>query len=93
MQIKWLRRALRNLEQAHNYILKDSPKAAQEAIFRIQSAVSQLENYPFMGRVGRVIAKFKFALFNKIQYFDFDKNLKLSYKNLHRIMPRLLIHF
>jgi len=54
MQIKWLRRALRNLEQAHNYILKDSPKAAQEATFRIQSAVSQLENYPFMGRVGRV---------------------------------------
>ncbi|MBW4476786.1 MAG: type II toxin-antitoxin system RelE/ParE family toxin [Tolypothrix brevis GSE-NOS-MK-07-07A] len=54
MQIKWLRRALRNLEQAHNYILKDSPKAAQEAIFRIQSAVSQLENYPFMGRIGRL---------------------------------------
>ncbi|MBD2502907.1 type II toxin-antitoxin system RelE/ParE family toxin [Anabaena azotica] len=54
MQIKWLRRALRNLEQAHSYILKDNPDAAGELILKIQTAVSQLENYPFMGRVGRV---------------------------------------
>ncbi|MBW4674125.1 MAG: type II toxin-antitoxin system RelE/ParE family toxin [Desmonostoc geniculatum HA4340-LM1] len=54
MQIKWLRRALRNLEQAHRYILKENPKAAQEVILKIQVAASQLENYPFMGRPGRV---------------------------------------
>ncbi|MEH2142820.1 type II toxin-antitoxin system RelE/ParE family toxin [Nostoc sp.] len=54
MQIKWLRRALRNLEQAHSYILKENPKAAPEVILRIQLAASQLENYPFMGRTGRI---------------------------------------
>jgi toxin ParE1/3/4 len=54
MQIKWLRRALRNLEQAHNYILKENSQAAQEVILKIQTAASQLENYPFMGRPGRV---------------------------------------
>ncbi|MDZ8106623.1 MAG: type II toxin-antitoxin system RelE/ParE family toxin [Nostoc sp. DedQUE12a] len=54
MQIKWLRRALRNLEQAHSYISKENPEAAQEVILKIQVAASQLENYPFMGRPGRV---------------------------------------
>lgn len=54
MHIRWLRRALRNLEQAHSYIQKDNPEAAQELILRIQAAVSQLENYPFIGRLGRV---------------------------------------
>jgi addiction module RelE/StbE family toxin len=54
MQIKWLRQALRNLEQAHNYILKENPTAAQELILKIQNAASQLENYPFMGKSGRV---------------------------------------
>ena len=54
MQIKWLHRALRNLEQAHNYIFKENPQAAQQVILKIQSATNQLENYPFMGRPGRV---------------------------------------
>jgi toxin ParE1/3/4 len=54
MQVKWLRRALRNLEQAHDYILRDNPEAAQEVIFKIQTAANQLENYPFMGRTGRI---------------------------------------
>lgn len=54
MQIKWLLRALRNLEQTYNYILKDNSQSAREVILRIQSAASQLESYPLMGRLGRV---------------------------------------
>ncbi|MGM3306342.1 type II toxin-antitoxin system RelE/ParE family toxin [Anabaena sp. WFMT] len=54
MQIKWLHRALRNLEQAHSYVLKENPKAAQELILKIQNAANQLKNYPFMGKSGRV---------------------------------------
>jgi plasmid stabilization system protein ParE len=44
---------LRNLEQAHAYIVKDDPEAARQLILRIQSAVGQLAEFPFMGRVGR----------------------------------------
>ena len=54
MQIRWLHRALRNLEQAHSYILKENPQAAPEVILRIQLAASQLENYLFMGRTRRI---------------------------------------
>ena len=54
MQVKLLRRALRNLEQAHSYILQDNPTAAQELIVKTQNAANQLEKYPFMGKSGRV---------------------------------------
>ncbi|MBE9050939.1 type II toxin-antitoxin system RelE/ParE family toxin [Nostocales cyanobacterium LEGE 11386] len=54
MQIKWLRRALRNLEQAHNYILKENPQVAPELILKIQNAANQLKNYPFVGKSGRI---------------------------------------
>lgn len=54
MKIKWLRQALRNLEQAHAYIVKDNPEAARQLILRIQSAAGQLAEFPFTGRVGRV---------------------------------------
>ncbi|MFM5887519.1 MAG: type II toxin-antitoxin system RelE/ParE family toxin [Dolichospermum sp.] len=54
MQVKWLRRALRNLEQARNYVFQENPTAAQELIIKIQNAANQLQNYPFMGKNGRV---------------------------------------
>jgi toxin ParE1/3/4 len=54
MQVKWLRRVLRNLEQARNYVFQDNPTAAQELILKIQNAANQLQNYPFMGKNGRV---------------------------------------
>ncbi|WP_293352583.1 MULTISPECIES: type II toxin-antitoxin system RelE/ParE family toxin [unclassified Microcoleus] len=64
MKIKWLRQALRNLEQAHGYIVKDDPEAARQLILRIQSAVSQLAEFPFMGRVGRVEATRELVISN-----------------------------
>ena len=54
MEIKWLRRALRNLEQVHRFIAKENLEAARDVILRIQTATTQLENYPFMGRPGQV---------------------------------------
>jgi toxin ParE1/3/4 len=54
MQVRWLRKALRNLEQAHAYIAKDDPEAAIRTVLKIQVAVDQLGQFPLMGRVGRV---------------------------------------
>jgi len=54
MQVKWLKWALRNLEQARNYVFQDNPTAAQELILKIQNAANQLQKYPFMGKNGRV---------------------------------------
>jgi addiction module RelE/StbE family toxin len=54
MRIRWLRTALRNLDQHANHIAKDDPFAARNAVQRIQTAVDQLAEYPSMGRIGRV---------------------------------------
>lgn len=54
MQVKWLKWALRNLEQARNYVFQDNPTAAQELIIKIQNAANQLQKYPFMGKNSRV---------------------------------------
>jgi toxin ParE1/3/4 len=54
MQVKWLRKALRNLERAHAYIEKDNPEAAIRMVLKIQVAVDRLAQFPLMGIVGRV---------------------------------------
>ncbi len=64
MQVRWLRKALRNLEQAHAYIAKDDPEAAIRTILKIQVAVDQLAQFPFMGRVGRVAGTRELVIIN-----------------------------
>ena len=54
MQIKWLRNALRNLDDEATYIAQDSPHAAQQVVDRVLSAVAQLADQPGLGRPGRV---------------------------------------
>ena len=54
MQVKWLRTALRNLDDEAIYIAQDSPRAAQLVVGRVLSAVAQLADQPGLGRPGRV---------------------------------------
>lgn len=54
MKIRWLKKALRNLEQVHAFICQDNPEAAAQTILKIQRAVEHLVEFPFMGRTGRV---------------------------------------
>jgi toxin ParE1/3/4 len=54
MQVRWLQKALRNLEQAHAYIAKNDPETAIRTVLKIQAAVDRLAQFPLMGKVGRV---------------------------------------
>ena len=56
MQIKWLRAALRNLDDEATYIALDNEAAAQTVVARVLEAVAQLAEQPGMGRPGRVPA-------------------------------------
>ena len=55
MRIKWLRAALRNLDEEAAYISADDPKAAQLVVQRVLSAVALLAEQPALGRPGRVV--------------------------------------
>ena len=54
MRIRWLRKALRNLEDEATYIATDDAAAAQLVVGRILDAVAQLAGQPGLGRPGRV---------------------------------------
>ena len=54
MRVRWLRRALANLEAEADYIGEDSPAAARRVVQRIFRAVNLLKKNPAMGRPGRV---------------------------------------
>ena len=54
MQVRWLRTALRNLEDEAAYIAADDRAAARLVVGRILQAVEQLAEQPSLGRPGRV---------------------------------------
>lgn len=54
MQVKWLRRALENLDEEAAYIAKDSPRMAAELVRHLQDSVAMLAEHSNMGRPGRI---------------------------------------
>jgi toxin ParE1/3/4 len=54
MQIKWLRKALKNLDDEAEFIAQDDPQAARLVVQRIQRAISLLSDNPALGHPGRV---------------------------------------
>lgn len=54
MKILWSRDALRDLEEAREFITKENAKAAKGMIERIQTLLESLSVHSKLGRVGRV---------------------------------------
>ena len=54
LEVAWLRKALRNLEEEATYISQDNPQAAQQVVARIIDAIELLRLQPGLGRPGRV---------------------------------------
>jgi len=54
MEIKWLRKALKNLDKEAEFIAKDDPQAARQVVHRIHHTVSVLADNPSLGHIGRV---------------------------------------
>lgn len=54
MQVKWLRTALRNLDDEASYIAADDPDAASLVVDRVLKSVNLLADQPALGRAGRV---------------------------------------
>ena len=54
MHVRWLRKALRNLDEEATYIAADDEEAARLVVARILKAVTQLAAQPAIGHPGRV---------------------------------------
>ncbi|HFO5051490.1 TPA: type II toxin-antitoxin system RelE/ParE family toxin, partial [Escherichia coli] len=54
MEIKWLRKAIANLEAEFRYIAEDDPQAAERFVNEVWRLTQLLKEQPAMGREGRV---------------------------------------
>ena len=54
MRVRWLRTALRNLDEEAAFIATENPVAARTVVTRVLDAVAQLAEQPGLGRPGRV---------------------------------------
>ena len=54
MRVNWLRAARANLVAVSEYISQDSPEAAARTVGAIARAVETLEDFPSLGRPGRI---------------------------------------
>jgi toxin ParE1/3/4 len=54
VRVRWLRAALRNLDEEAAYIARDDPNAAARTVDRIAITVERLAIHPASGRIGRV---------------------------------------
>jgi toxin ParE1/3/4 len=54
MPVRWLRTALRDLENQIDFIAAENPEAAARIGERIGASVERLAEFPEMGRMGRV---------------------------------------
>jgi len=54
MQIKWLNKALQNLDDEAKYIAEDDPEAAKLVVQRIVDAINLLPDNPALGHPGRL---------------------------------------
>lgn len=53
-EIRWLKRALANLEEEAEYISRDNRAAAKRLVVAIEDGVQLLARHPGLGRPGRV---------------------------------------
>ncbi|MCU7860665.1 MAG: type II toxin-antitoxin system RelE/ParE family toxin [Candidatus Thiodiazotropha sp. (ex Lucinoma kastoroae)] len=54
MQIKWLRKALKNLDDEAEFIAQNDPQAAQMVMQQILKTISWLRDNPALGHPGRL---------------------------------------
>jgi toxin ParE1/3/4 len=53
MKIRYLRRALRDLDALQDYIAGDNPSAAEKTVLTIRRHIGRLAEQPRLGRPGR----------------------------------------
>jgi toxin ParE1/3/4 len=54
VRVRWLRRALENLDEEATYIARDNPEAAARLVERIAASIERLATHPASGRPARV---------------------------------------
>ncbi len=92
MEIKWLRKAIANLEAEFRYIAEDDPQSAERFVNEVWRLTQLLKEQPAMGREGRVPETRELILHNYpyiMPYRVRNKTIQiLRVFHTHRKLPR-----
>ncbi|MDW5418432.1 type II toxin-antitoxin system RelE/ParE family toxin [Iodobacter sp. CM08] len=55
LRLRWLRKAIANLDAEAEYITQENPQAAAEMFAYVKAKVEDLVHFPASGRLGRVL--------------------------------------
>jgi toxin ParE1/3/4 len=89
-QLRWLRKALKNLDEQMEFIAKENPAAANDQFNKIEVALNQLLQNPSIGRPGRVNGTRELVIPNTP--FIIPYKVKLNQSQFHEIQLLRLFH-
>jgi toxin ParE1/3/4 len=62
--VRWTKQSIKDLNNAHVYISKESPQAATSVIVQILGGIEQLQKFPESGRIGQVEGTRELVIFS-----------------------------
>lgn len=85
MQIKWLSKALQNLNSEAEYIAREDPAAARLVVQRIIDTINLLPNNPALGLPGRIHGTRELVIPNTRYIVPYRVKPRLQYIEILRV--------
>ncbi len=82
-KINWSEQAALDLERLIAYVASENPKTAGQILKRIKTEVSQLDNFPFRGRVVPEFEGQGFLLFRELVVTPWRIVYRVSFENVY----------
>ena len=92
-RLVYSRRYRQRLEDVYERIMADKPAAAPRVIERIRTAVERLQEFPFLGRPGRVEGTREASDQGAFRLVENQSSKDASFELESRAAQRTLLHF
>ena len=84
-RVKWLQKAIKNLDAEASYIARENPKAANEVVQKVYDAIKLLAQNPALGHPGRIHGTRELIIPNTRYLVPYRVNAKLEIIEILRI--------
>jgi len=89
MALRWTRTALRTLDEIAAFIAQDKPARAQSFVRELRMKIERLEQFPDLGRVGRVAGTRELVLHANYLVIYRHRDGQVDILRIHHVARRL----
>ena len=89
MAVKWTRGALKSVDAIAAFIARDNPARATSFIVELKESTARLQNFPGMGRAGRVPGTRELVLHKNYLAIYRVKNRDVEVLRIHHVAQNL----